>query len=138
MNAYTFDELQEGMEEDFTKKITHEDILSFSEIVGDKNPLHLDKEYAASTEFKRPLVFGLLVNSLLSTMAGMYLPGKYSLILAVESFFKKPCFEGDNLRIKARIDKKIDSQKTIILKTEITNQNSEIIQIGKMFIKVLK
>ncbi|MEA3329278.1 MAG: MaoC family dehydratase [Nanoarchaeota archaeon] len=137
MKNLTFDELREGMEGSFTKKITSKDIITFSEITGDKNPLHLNKKFAQSTIFKKPIVFGMLINSLLSTLAGMHIPGRNSLIISVESCFKLPCFENDVLKIKGVLNRKLNPQKIIILKTEITNQNLEIIQTGKMFIKLL-
>lgn len=138
MKEYTYEDLKLGMQESFTRVISSEDINQFSKITGDRNPLHLSKEYAESTEFKKPVVFGLLVNSFLSTLAGMFMPGKYSLIVSVDQNFKKPCFEGDELTVIGEVFNKIDSQKVIILKTLIKNQNSEVLQEGKMFVKVLK
>ncbi len=138
MNTYEYKDLKEGMKETFQKKITSEDILLFSKITGDRNSLHLDEDYAKTTQFGKKVVFGLLVNSLLSTLAGMHLPGKYSLILKVESNFKKPCFEGDILTVSGEIEKKNDFGKIIILKTAIENQKKDVVQEGKMYIQVLK
>ena len=42
------------------KVFTKEDMVLFSDISGDKNPLHLDEDYARTTMFKRPIVFGAL------------------------------------------------------------------------------
>ena len=138
MNEYTYEEIKTGLEESFEKKITKEDILKFSEITGDKNPLHLDEEYAKTTPFKKNIVYGMFPVSLFSTLAGMYLPGRYSLILSSESYIKKPCFEGDILKISGKVDKKIDAGKLIILKIEIKNQENEKIIEGKMIVQVLK
>jgi 3-hydroxybutyryl-CoA dehydratase len=138
MKEYTYNDLKIGMKESFLKKITKEDIINFSNMTGDKNPLHLDEEFAKTTSYKRPVVFGLLVNSYLSTLAGMYLPGKYSLILSVESKFKKPCFIDDELTIHGEVERKVDGLNLIFVNTKITNQSNETIQEGKMCIKVMK
>ena len=37
--------------------ITEEEVLLFSEVSGDKNPLHLDEEYAKKTRFKGRMCF---------------------------------------------------------------------------------
>jgi len=68
----------------------------------------------------------------------MYLPGKYSLILSVESYFKNPCYQGDEITIKGEITKIIENGKLIIIKTEIINHKMEILQTGKMIVKLLK
>lgn len=138
MNEYTFNELKPGMKESFSRKIGVDEIEVFSKLTGDKNPLHLDEDYASSTQFKHPVVFGQLVNSYLSTLAGMYLPGKYSLILSIESYFKNPCFKGDEITIKGEITKIIENGNLVIIKTEITNHKKEILQTGKMIVKLLK
>jgi len=138
MESFTYSDLKVGMTASFKKEITHKDILDFSGITGDKNPLHLDEAYSKETSYKRPVVFGLLVNSLLSTLAGMHLPGKYSLIVYVESYFRNPCFEGDVLDVFGEIENKIDSTNVIIIKTKITNQGSDLIMNGRLFVKVLK
>ncbi len=36
---------------------------AFADISGDHNPLHFDEQYAAGTRFKRPIVFGVLMNA---------------------------------------------------------------------------
>jgi len=138
MNEEYYADLKIGGKKSFTRQITKNDILVFSELTGDKNPLHLDEAYARQAGYEGPVVFGLLVNSFLSRLVGMYLPGKYALILYAESYFRKPCFENDILNVLGEIKEKVDSQKVIVLKTEIKNQNSEIIQDGKIFVKVLK
>ncbi|MCS7074736.1 MAG: MaoC/PaaZ C-terminal domain-containing protein, partial [Bacteroidia bacterium] len=39
---------------------SQEDVIKFAEVSGDKNPIHLDPDYAAKTPFKRVIVHGFL------------------------------------------------------------------------------
>lgn len=48
----------------------------FHDIAGDMNPLHLDPEEAAQSRFGRPIVHGMLVSSLFSTIFGTHFPGR--------------------------------------------------------------
>ena len=138
MNEFTFEELDVGHRESFTKKISDSDILMFSELSGDKNPLHLDNDYAKSTEFKKCVAFGMIGSIMHSALAGMYLPGKYSLILKEESSFISPIYSGDMLTITGEIAKKTDFGKLIFIDTKISNQENKIVIKGKLAVKVLK
>jgi len=138
MNTFTFDEIKEGMEASFQRKISLDDVSRFSEITGDKNPLHMDETYASESQFKQRVVFGLLIESFFSTIVGMYLPGKYALILSVESKFKKPTYINDILTFKGVVLKKHDFGNMISVKTTAENQKGEVVVEGKINVKVLK
>ena len=138
MNKYTFSEIEIGTTHEFTVQITQDLVTMFSQITGDKNPLHTDLEFAKNMGQEKVVVFGQLVQSYLSTLAGMYLPGKYSLIVQIESNFKRPVFIEDKITIKGIVTQKINFGNLIVLETKITNQNQEVVVNGKMKVKVLK
>jgi acyl dehydratase len=69
------DDFEPGHHVTFTKKFTEEDLQRFIEITGDVNPLHVDEEFAARTQFGRRVIHGMLTASIFSTMVGMLLPG---------------------------------------------------------------
>ena len=98
MNEYTLADIAVGFSQSFTKEITTQMEDSFRCITGDENPLHKDDTYAASVsngKFSRHVSFGMLTASLYSTLAGMYIPGKYSLIHSFENIkFLQPVFAG--------------------------------------------
>lgn len=50
-----------------------EDVNVFAQISTDVNPIHIDKEYASTTRFKRPVVHGIFTASLLSAVVGINL-----------------------------------------------------------------
>ena len=52
--VYYFEDLELGMEASFAKTVSEADIAAFAEVTGDKNPVHLDADYAAKTIFKEP------------------------------------------------------------------------------------
>ena len=80
MNEYTYAELQAGQIETFSTEVTLEMEEQFRRITGDVNPLHRDDQYAreiSGGRFQSHVTFGMLTASLYSTLAGVYLPGKY-------------------------------------------------------------
>lgn len=137
MNKYSFDEIQINQRESFNVTITSDMMKKFMEITGDINPLHTDLEFAKSKGYDKNVVYGMLTSSFLSTLAGVYLPGKYSLIQSVETLFKKPVFPGDTLTVTGEVVEKHDVAKRITLKVTIVNQNNEKVCRGTMEIGVM-
>lgn len=142
MNEYTFDEIEVGMSASFKKLITKEMEDSFRMITGDENPLHKDDSFAlemSKGKFKGRVAFGMLTASLYSTVAGMYLPGKYSLIHSFDEIsFMKPVFVGDELNIYAEVIDKDVALKMIRLKIVIKNQENKKVSRAKMKVLVTK
>ncbi|MEQ9297655.1 MAG: MaoC family dehydratase [Cyclobacteriaceae bacterium] len=74
--------------------ITQEMVNEFAELSGDKNPLHLDAEFAAQTPFKQPIVHGIFSVSIISKIMGTEFPGAGSVYLDQQFQFKRPVYPG--------------------------------------------
>lgn len=121
----------------FERIITGDDLTKFADISGDYNPLHLDENYAAETEFKGRVVYGMLLGALLSRLIGMELPGKKALLLKECLEFKKPAWVGDKLLVKGRVVHKSEASRIIELVIEIYN-GKELLASGSAHVRVLK
>ena len=142
MREYCFNEIQIGQTEEFTREITWEMENSFRDITGDYNPMHQDDAFAREVSdgrFQGHISFGMLTASLYSTMAGMYLPGKYSLIHSIEKIsFKTPVFVGDVLTVTGKVKAKHEDLKLIQVDVKIKNQNEKVVSKADMKILVQK
>lgn len=136
MNTYTYDEINIGKKESFTVTVSEEDRDRFREITGDINPLHNDLEYAKSMGHDKCVAYGMLTAAYLSTLAGVYLPGKNSLIQKTEVSFRKPVYVGDTLTVSGEVTDKNDTFKLLELKVEIKNQDGVKVVKGKMEVSV--
>lgn len=136
MNEYTYEEITVGQKESFEVTVTDEMMASFCAITGDINPLHNDSDYAVSKGHPGRVVYGMLTGSLLSTLAGVYLPGKRSLIQEVKIKFSKPVYIGDTLTIEGVVEEKHDSYSLIIIKVTIKNQKGEKVCRARMQVGV--
>jgi 3-hydroxybutyryl-CoA dehydratase len=74
LHGYYFEDLEEGMAEVYGKTITDADIILFSGISGDINPLHLNHDFARETPFQGRIAHGMLTASFISTVIGTKLP----------------------------------------------------------------
>ncbi len=142
MNEYTYGEIRIGQTESFSKEITLEMEDAFRKITGDENPLHKDDSFAEEIgggRFQKHVSFGMLTASLMSALAGLYLPGKYSLIHSVEQIsFKKPVFAGDILTVTGTVEDKRQGLNLIFIKVKITNQEGEVVLTALMKVLVQK
>ncbi|MBV1695576.1 MAG: MaoC family dehydratase [Hyphomicrobiales bacterium] len=99
----TFDELQVGMEAAYTRTVTEPDIVAFAELSGDKNPVHLDAEFAGRTMFKGRIAHGMLTAAYISTVFGMHLPGPGCIYVSQTLNFRGPVRIGDEILTTVRI-----------------------------------
>ena len=138
MNNYKYEDIKIGMIEQFNVNLTENMVDDFFKITGDINPLHIDLAYAKSKGFKEKVVYGMLTSSFLSTLAGVYLPGKYSLIHEVDILYKKPVFISDSpLTIRGEVVEKNDLFKQFTIKFDILNKENKKVVRGTMKVGVL-
>ena len=112
------DKLKIGDSASIIKRFVEEDILIFSELSQDKNPIHLDSNFASKTNFGRKIVHGMLIASLFSGLLGEKLPGKGTIYLGQTITFIKPVFINEEVTASVEIqyirkDKPIYTLKTI-------------------------
>ena len=101
--AYHFEDLEVGMEASFAKTVSEADIFAFAEVTGDKNPVHLDADYAAKTIFKEPIAHGMLTAGYISAVFGMELPGPGAIYVSQTLNFRGPVKVGDRVVAKVRV-----------------------------------
>jgi acyl dehydratase len=91
------EDFEPGQHASFSKTFTDEDVQRFIEITGDSNPLHVDHEFAARTQFGRRVIHGMLAASIFSTMVGMLLPGTGAIYRSQTIRFLLPVYLGDTV-----------------------------------------
>lgn len=106
MNAnikYYLEDLQIGMKSSITSVITGKMIDTFAEITGDYNPIHVDSEFAATTQFGQRIAHGALSASFISAVLGNDLPGPGAVFVELNLRFRKPAFIGDVVTAVAEV-----------------------------------
>lgn len=71
---------------------TQQQVDTFAEITGDRNPIHIDPEFAATTPFGRPIVHGFLSGAVFSKVFGMLFPGPGTIYMSQDMRFTGPVF----------------------------------------------
>ncbi len=130
----TFLEIEIGDTASFTKTISETDVYLFAGISGDFNPLHVDEEYAKTTDFGKRIAHGGLPASLLAPVLGMKLPGLGTVALETTTKFRKPVFFGDTVTCSVVVIEKIDRLKAVRMKVTWTNQKKEVVCKGETLV----
>ena len=95
--GYCIEDLSVGMSAVYARTVTETDIVLFSGVSGDSNPVHMNELYARGTIFKTRIVHGMLTASFLSTVIGSKLPGPGSIYLSQNLRFRAPVRAGDTV-----------------------------------------
>jgi 3-hydroxybutyryl-CoA dehydratase len=121
-------------------EVTDDMVQAFAEATGDKNPLHLDDEYAKKTIFGRRIAHGMLGASLISCILGTKLPGKGTIYKSQKLKFVRPIYVGDRITVKVRVmgmkptvlpnGKLPVMASTVMLKTNCYNERMEKVIVG--------
>ncbi len=133
-----FEKIKIGERAEIKHIVTQQDLEQFVSLTGDDNKLHIDKNFAAKTIFKKPVVHGMLGASFISTIIGTKLPGDGSLWFSQSLEFLLPVRIGDELTIKAEVTKKTENLQVIELQTDIYNQDKQKVTTGIAKVKVIE
>lgn len=136
MNGKSFNEIAVGETASFSHHISEEDIVIFSRLSGDRNPLHVDEEYAEQTKFGSRVVHGLFLAALVSRLIGVYLPGKRSLLLFTEFRFKAPARIGDIVKVGGRVIAKSPATRIVEEAIEVKKGSTVLVQ-GTVKVQIL-
>ncbi len=117
LHGYYFEDLKEGMSEIYAKTVTSADVVMFSGVSGDTNPVHLNQEFASKTIFKGRIAHGLLVASFISAVLGTKLPGPGCIYISQNLRFKAPVAIGDTVTARVTVTKLIPEKKFVELET---------------------
>jgi acyl dehydratase len=113
-----------------TRTVTARDIELFTEMTGDRNPLHYDEQLAAASRFGGIIVQGGVTSGLLNALVAEELPGPGSVFLRVDWSFKSPVRPGDAITAQAEIVEMRDDKPIFTLRTTITNQDDTVVLDG--------
>ncbi|MGZ3920556.1 MAG: MaoC family dehydratase, partial [Bacteroidia bacterium] len=100
------------------------EVNRFAEVTGDKNPVHLDADYAAKTMFKRPIMHGMLGASLFSKVFGTLFPGEGTIYLKQSLSFLKPMYVDVNYEAVFTVKEVTKEKNRAIIETLIKDKTT--------------
>jgi 3-hydroxybutyryl-CoA dehydratase len=117
-------ELEVGDTVEFEWVFREEDITTFSELVGDRNPLHTDEEFASESIFEQKVVHGVLALGVLSAALAR-LPGTI-IYKSVSAEFEAPVHVGDTILATVKVVEELDDN-TFRVDTTLSANGSTVV-----------
>ena len=130
------DDFYIGQSASLKKTFDSDEVALFAALSLDKNPIHLDKDYAEKSIFGRRIVHGFLVGSLISAVFGTILPGEGAIYLHQEMNFRKPVYHGDEITATVEVTDIRKDKSILYFSTICKNGRGEVVIDGKAVLKV--
>lgn len=134
MIGLTVDSLRVGDTAQIIRVASEEDIAQFVNAVGDHNPIHADRDYAAGTMFGQRIAPGIWTAGLISAVIGTRLPGPGAIYLSQDLKFLRPVRFGDAIAARVEVLETNRERNRIRLKTVCVNHRGEAVLTGEALV----
>ena len=128
LNGYDIEDLTVGMSATFAKTITEADIVLFAAASGDNNAMHINEEFARTTQFKGRIAHGMLTASVISAAIAGRLPGPGTVYLGQNLRFKAPVRPGDTVHATVTVKELMPEKRRVSLSTVCTVSGRIVIE----------
>ena len=134
LSNYPYEALTIGQTATYSKVIEEQDVQLFAAVSGDVNPVHLDAEFAATTQFGERIAHGMLSGAVISAALAMELPGPGTIYLGQSLKFRKPVLLGDTVTVTLTVSEKNDKRRFVTLDCSVTNQAGDVVVSGEALV----
>ena len=117
LNGYNIEDLAVGQSASMAKTVTEADIILFSGVSTDVNPVHLNEEWAKTTMFKGRIAHGMLSAGFISAVLANKLPGPGTVYLGQSLKFKAPVRPGETVKTVVTVKEVVVEKKRAVLTT---------------------
>lgn len=108
-----------------TFSYSQEEVNIYAKLTGDDNPIHLDAEYAATTDFGQRIMHGMLGATIFTKVMGTTFPGHGSIYRSQEIKFMRPMYPGVEYRAVFTVAETNPRIHLVKIKTEVFNPDGK-------------
>ena len=109
-----------------TREVRDRDIELFSEMTGDRNPLHVDEAAAKASRFGGLITQGGVTSGLLNAVVAEKLPGPGTVFLSVSWQFRRPTYLGETMTAIVTVKEVREDKPICTLDTRVLNEQGEV------------
>ena len=112
-------------------KFSQEEVNRFAEVTGDNNPVHINADYAAKSQFRKPIMHGMLGAALFSKVFGTLFPGEGTIYLKQSLNFLKPMYVDVNYEAIFTVKDVLFDKNRAVVETIIRNPEGFVCTSGE-------
>lgn len=124
------EEITLGMSFCYSQTITDSDIKAFAGVSGDRNPVHMDEEYAGNSHFKKRIAHGLMSASYFSAIFGTKFPGPGCVYVSQSLNFLRPVYIDDTVNAITTV-KAVDLKKRRVFFDTVCKVKGKSVIVGE-------
>ncbi len=113
-----------------SRTIEADDIVRFTEISGDRNPVHYDADAAARTRFGEIVVQGGVTSAILNAVVAERLPGPGTVFLETHWRFLAPARPGDEITGDVEVTSVREDKPVTTLHTRVVRGDGVVLIEG--------
>lgn len=145
MRGKCIEEFEVGqVDESRARTVTETDVVTFSWVSGDVNPMHTDAVHSAKSPVGQRIAHGALGLSIATGLSASlgYLEGSAVAALGIDEWrFIKPILFNDTIHLRATVVSARPTSKpdrgVLVRRMELVNQHGDVVQSGLMTTMVL-
>lgn len=130
LNSIPIEEIEIGMSASYSQTVTDADIKAFAGLSGDRNPVHVNEEYAQDSRYKKRIAHGMMTASYFSALFGTKIPGEGCVYVAQSLKFKRPVYMNDTVVATVEVTQVDLDKKRVFFKTTC-KVNNKIVTDGE-------
>lgn len=131
-----FEELKIGQSYEMKRAFSQDEVMAFANLSHDTNPIHIDAEFAKTTQFGKIIVPGFLTGSLFSAIIGTKFPGFGSVYMKQDMMFRKPVLLDQQVTAIVTVKELYPEKRRVLLETRCVDENNEILIDGTALVKM--
>jgi acyl dehydratase len=130
MTAWPNGAPETGARATMTRTVEEADIVRFTEMTGDRNPVHYDREAAERSQFGEIVVQGGVTTGILNAVVAEKLPGPGTVFLETHWRFLAPVRPGDTITGEVRVTSVREDKPITQLDTRVVRGDEVVVVEG--------
>lgn len=120
------------------KTITQEQIERYAKASGDYNPIHIDEEFAATSQFGGRIAHGMLIAASISEMMTAAFQADWLNSGKLKLRFRAPVFPGDTIDTSGKIKgiRDVEDHREVTCTVEVRIQGGEAAITGQAMVTI--